>query len=96
MHTRIEELRRPIVVGGLAALGGLAMLQVGIEFERAWMRSYDGPLLGETPWGTNAGTLRNAEPDQASTGMGERRRWVPEHHPRGTGDQQASRTRFAG
>lgn len=95
MHTRIEDLRRPVAVGALAALGGVAVWQLGIEFERAWVRSYEGPLLGETPWRADAGTLQHTERDQAITGAGERRRWVAEHHPRSAGDQHASRTGFA-
>jgi hypothetical protein len=82
MQTRIEDLRGPAVVGSLAALGWVAVWQLGVEFERAWMRSYDGPLLDETLTTADGEALQPARSDQTSAGGGEHRRWVIEHHPR--------------
>jgi hypothetical protein len=80
MQTRRRDLRGPAVVGSLAALGGAAVRRLGIEFERAWLRSYEGPLLDETLPVDNGGTAQRAPDGQAG---GEQRRWVAEHHPRG-------------
>ncbi len=78
MQTRIGELRGPAMVGGCAVLGGVMVWQLGIEFERAWMRSYDGLLLGESLAGEGDATQPQAEIDAAPPAGGERR-WVSEH-----------------
>jgi hypothetical protein len=82
--TRIRERPAP-AVAGLAVIGGVAVWQLGLEFERAWMRSYDGPLLGETlpllPETTDA-TLEPPGGESSTGAPRERRRWVAEHHPR--------------
>jgi hypothetical protein len=83
MHTRIRARPVPAVAGGLAVLGGVALWQLGIEFERAWMRSYDGPLLGETLPGTGEAVSQPTQIDESIPALGERRRWVRAHHPRG-------------
>ena len=77
MQTRMQELPKPAVAGGLALLGGVAMWQLGVEFERAWLRSCDGPLLGETPWGDEIDSSH--EPASAAgerAAERRRRRWV--------------------
>jgi hypothetical protein len=80
MQTRIRERSVPAVAGSLAVLGGVVLWQLGIEFERAWMRSYDGPLLGETlPLDVMP---QPAQIDESMRRLGERRRWVRVHHPR--------------
>jgi hypothetical protein len=78
MQTRIRELRWPAMAGGCTVLGGVAVWQLGIEFERAWMRSYDGPLLGESLAGDSDETQLQAEIDAVPPARGERR-WVSEH-----------------
>jgi hypothetical protein len=83
MQTRIRERPVPAVAGSLAVLGGVALWQLGIEFERAWMRSYDGPLLGETLPGASAAVVEQTYLERSTPALGERRRWVPKHHPRG-------------
>ena len=74
MRTHIGDLPGPAVAaGGLAVLGGVTFRRLGIEFERAWLRSYEGPLLGEAP--AERGELRcGAEDDGADTTAGARRR----------------------
>jgi len=47
MQTTRRKLRLPAATGGLALVGGLALWQLGIEFEEAWMRSYEQPMLGD-------------------------------------------------
>lgn len=84
MQTRIRERPAP-AVAGLAVIGGVAVWQLGLEFERAWLRSYDGPLLGETL--PAPPETRDAAPERASNeswtrAQDGRRRWVAEHHPR--------------
>jgi hypothetical protein len=81
MQTRIREMPVPAVAGGLAAIGGAALWQLGIEFERAWLRSYDGPLLGDT-FDTPSDDRAEMPPRGDSGGSAERRRWVAGHHPR--------------
>ena len=81
LQTRIRELRGPAVASGCAVLGGVAVWQLGIEFERAWLRSYDGPLLGESFAGHSEETQPQAEIDAAPPARGERR-WVSGHGPR--------------
>jgi hypothetical protein len=75
-QTRTRELPVSTVAGGLAVLGGVALWQLGIEFERAWMRSYDGPLGGEL--GVGDPESRLDEP----TGASGERRWVAAQRPR--------------
>jgi hypothetical protein len=75
MRTRIGDLPVPAVAaGGLAVLGGVTVRRLGIEFERAWLRSYEGPLLGES---TAGGDVRRRTGDaRGSVTASERRRWV--------------------
>jgi hypothetical protein len=82
MTARIRQLPRPLLVllGGLAALAGVAVWQLAIEFERAWIRSYEGPLVGDAI-ATDRGVESPPAPALAPTGN-KRRRWVSEHHPR--------------
>jgi hypothetical protein len=80
MQTRIQELpvTGPALAGGLAVLGGVALWQLGVEFERAWLRSYQGPLEGETLAGEPILAARGAEtavPAARATAERERR-WV--------------------
>lgn len=91
MRTRIQQVPVPALAGGLAVLGGVALWQLGIEFERAWMRSYDGPLEGETLAGEplaetfaadRGGTTQRSELAQAIPAVGRQRRWVARHHTR--------------
>jgi hypothetical protein len=80
MTTRIRQLPGPALVlaGGLTVLVGVAVWQLAIEFERAWIRSYDGPLVGDT-----IATGRSIEtPPAPAPVVSKRRRWVSEHHPR--------------
>jgi hypothetical protein len=72
MQTRMSELRLSALAGGLALLGGVAAWQLGVEFERAWLRSSDGLLAGETLERVSEG----AHVDQTPAAGGERRRWV--------------------
>jgi hypothetical protein len=83
MQTRIRELPLPAVAGGVVVLGGAALWQLGIEFERAWMRSYEQPLLGDRGPEDRPGTPQSAHTAEAATTFGEHRRWVKGHHPRG-------------
>lgn len=80
LQTRAHELQVSAVVGGLAVLGGVALWQLGIEFERAWMRSYDGPLEGELGGG-DPEPQPSARPDEPTSASGERR-WVASRQPR--------------
>ena len=84
MQTRRRDLRGPAVVGSLAALGGAVVRRLGIEFERAWLRSYDGPLEGETLAGEPILAARGAEAAaSAAPAAAEReRRWVKAQQPR--------------
>lgn len=80
MQTRMRELpAQALTAGGLAVLGGVTLRRLGIEFERAWLRSYDGPLLGESP-------AEYAEPPHRGSNAGVKdggRRWVSSpHQPR--------------
>jgi hypothetical protein len=80
MQTRIQELpvTGPALAGGLAVLGGVALWQLGIGFERAWLRSYDGPLEGETLAGEPIRAAQGAETaaPAASAAAERERRWV--------------------
>jgi hypothetical protein len=86
MQTRIQELALPgpALAGGLAVLGGVALWQLGVEFERAWLRSYDGPLEGETLGGEPILAARGAETavPAAAAGAERERRWVKAQQPR--------------
>lgn len=64
-------------------LGGVALWQLGIESERAWMRSYEEPLLGDPLPEGPAGASQPAHSVEAPAAIGEHRRWVKRHHPRG-------------
>jgi hypothetical protein len=90
MQTLRRELRVPAVAGGLAVLGGVTVRQLGIEFERAWIRSYDVPLLGDPSPAACLAGLQRTHSDLAPTTAGERRRWITNHHPRGA--PRAART----
>jgi len=80
LQTRTRELPVSAVAGGLAVLGGVALWQLGIEFERAWMRSYDGPLGGELGVSDPESQPR-ARLDEPTGASGERR-WIAAQHPR--------------
>jgi hypothetical protein len=82
MHRRLGDLHVPAVAGGLTLLGGMAMWQLGIEFERAWMQSYDGPLLGEGLDGEHDELTASAHISEEIPSVREHRRWVARHHPR--------------
>jgi hypothetical protein len=83
MQTRMQELPKPAVAGGLALLG-VAAWQLGVEFERAWLRSCDGPLIGETLAGEDAGASLEFAQETARAPSAERgrRRWVAGRQPR--------------
>jgi hypothetical protein len=89
MQTRIRERPVPAVAGSLAVFGGVAichvaMWQLGLEFERAWLRSYEWPLLGETlpePVTAQGETPQRTKGNRTTQALGERR-WVAIHHPR--------------
>lgn len=68
------------VAGGAAVLAGVTLWQLGIEFERAWIRSYDSPMLGETGDGELASPQQRAQIAGAVRAEGERRRWVANPH----------------
>jgi hypothetical protein len=76
MQSRIGDLPGPAVAAGsLAVLGGVTLRRLGIEFERAWLRSSEGPLQGESA--PEHGELRGpAEDAGANISAGARRRWV--------------------
>jgi hypothetical protein len=85
MQTRIRERQIPAMAGGLAVAGGVALWQLGVEFERAWLRSDEGPLLGEAlaePVGSAGTTPQPTGGEHSTTAPGGRRRWVATHHPR--------------
>jgi hypothetical protein len=73
------------MAGGLALAGGVALWQLGVEFERAWLRSDEGPLLGEALT-ERVGSAGEASPptggEHSTEAPGGRRRWVATHHPR--------------
>jgi hypothetical protein len=81
MLTTRSELPLSALAGGLALLGGLAAWQLGIEFERAWMRSSDGLLMGET-LGQAPHSPVSEHTAGAGGGGGEHRRWVTRDRPR--------------
>jgi hypothetical protein len=81
MQTRIQEMPLPAVAGGLLVVGA-ALWQLGIEFERAWMRSYDGPLIGETIAEDRGRAAHGTQRGRSVQPIGKPRRWVANHHPR--------------
>jgi hypothetical protein len=81
MQTRIQEMPVPAVAGGLLIVGA-ALWQLGIEFERAWMRSYDGPLIGETIAEDRSRMAHDIQRARSVQPIGKQRRWVANHHPR--------------
>ncbi len=82
MQTRMQELPGPAVAGGLALLGGVAVWQLGVELERAWLRSYEGPLEGETVTGEDADATPRSRPDEEPAAERGKRRWVAGSQPR--------------
>jgi hypothetical protein len=83
MQTRIRKPPGPVVVGVLATFAGaVALWRLGIEEERAWMRSYDGPLLGERIPGDSDEQPPAVEAGQTAQTIGARRRWVATHERR--------------
>lgn len=89
MRTRIQELPGPALAGGIAVIGGVALWQLGVECERAWLRSYDGPLEGETPAGepllaqrAPGAAASQASLSQALPAAERERRWVTARQPR--------------
>jgi uncharacterized SAM-binding protein YcdF (DUF218 family) len=82
MQTQIRELPGSAVAAGLAVLGGVAVWQFGIELERAWLRSDDGPLPGDAVAGIRDEEHGPAQIDRSIPASGERRRWVARHHHR--------------
>ncbi len=85
MQTRIQEVPLPALAGGLAVIGGVALWQLGVGFERAWLRSYAGPLEGETLAGepiVAAAKDVEAAPAATVTVAERERRWVTARHPR--------------
>jgi hypothetical protein len=83
MRTRMQQLPKPALAGGVALLGGVAVWQLGIELERAWLRSYEGPLLGETPAGEGTQVSRGADAGAARAAVDRgRHRWVAGSRPR--------------
>jgi hypothetical protein len=75
LQTRTRELPASALAGGFVVLGGVALWQLGIAFERAWMRSYDGPLLGEASVGERVDSPRRTQIDPVPSATGERR-WI--------------------
>jgi hypothetical protein len=71
------------VAGGIALLTGAFVWRLGIEFERMWIRSYDGPLVGEPPTHEDLGS-RDVYERKSTPAGGGRRRWLSNHHPRST------------
>src|ERR1035441_7922584 len=74
----------PAVAGGLAVLGGVALRRLGMEFERAWLRSEDNvPVVGDTFVGDRGGVPQSARIGEEIPAVGERRRWVAQQSLRG-------------
>jgi hypothetical protein len=57
--------------------------QLGIELERAWLQSYDEPMLGDPSPADFLAALQPLPGDQATPTADERRGWIKDHHPRG-------------
>ena len=83
MHRRPGDLQALALTGSVTVLGGVALWRLGREFERAWMRTYDGPLWGERLDGANDQLVHRAQLSQEIPSLGRHRRWVVRHHPRG-------------
>jgi hypothetical protein len=83
MDRRTGDLQALALTGGLTVLGGVALWRLGREYERAWMRTYDGPLLGEQLDGASPQLAHPAQPSEEIPGLDQHRRWVARHHPRG-------------
>ena len=83
MRTPIQMLPGPAVAGGLSVLGGVALWRLGMEFERAWLRSEDNvPVVGDTFVGDRGGVPQSARIGEEIPAVGERRRWVAQQRPR--------------
>jgi hypothetical protein len=82
MQTRMQELPGPAVAGGLALLGGVAVWQLGVELERAWLRSCEGPLQGETLTGEDAEASQPTPAGEERPAERGRRHWVAGSEPR--------------
>jgi hypothetical protein len=82
MQTRMQELPGPAVAGGLALLGGVAAWHLGVELERAWLRSFEGPLQGETLTGEDAEASPGTQAGEAPPAERGGRRWVAGSEPR--------------
>jgi hypothetical protein len=77
MRTPIRELSGPGIAGGLTAATGVAVWRLGIEFERAWLRSCDGgPLSGDTYVCDRPAAPLHMDTGLTATSNGGRRRWV--------------------
>jgi hypothetical protein len=78
MSASVEARELPLtaIAGGAVVLAGMTLWQLGIEFERAWMRSYDCPMLGETAVGGLSSSLQETPIQRLSPIEAERRRWV--------------------
>jgi hypothetical protein len=94
LQTNTRELPLTAVAGGAAVLAGVTLWQLGIEFERAWIRSYDSPLLGETGVDELHGSPQRSQISQMSPIRAQRRRWVASHDAyRAARTPQHTRTR---
>ena len=82
LDTKTRELPLTAVAGGAAVLAGVTLWQLGLEFERAWLRSYDMPLLGEIGVGEFRSPPGHAQIGQLSPTGVQRRRWVAGHDAR--------------
>ena len=69
MQKRMQQVPVPVpaLAGGVALLGGVAVWQLGVELERAWLRSYDGPLEGESQAGERLDELHAARERRTAT-----------------------------
>jgi hypothetical protein len=74
-------MRVPAFASGLAILGGVAVRQLGIELERAWMRSYSAPMLGDPVPAESLAPTQPAHSGQTAATIGRHRRWITNHHP---------------
>jgi hypothetical protein len=83
LQTKTRELPLMAVAGGAAVLAGVVLWQLGIEFEREWIRSRERPVLGEADVNQFLIPRQVGQIGQASSVDGERRRWVANHHVRG-------------
>lgn len=82
LDTKTRELPLTAVAASALVLASVTMWQLGLEFERAWLRSYDMPLLGESGAGKRHGSLQAAHIDQVSPTSLQPRRWVANHDSR--------------